>query len=433
MPDIFDDTPLPEGLLGDRFEVLGLLGRGGQATTWRARDTETGELVALKELRLGIVAGWKAVELFEREGDALRALDHPAIPKYVHAFHEVDDEEGTRFFLAQELVEGTNLRDSLGHTGWDEDEAKSLMREVLDVLVYLHGLSPPVIHRDIKPSNLIRRTDGRIALIDFGAVQTISPETEGGSTVVGTHGYMPLEQYMGRAEPATDLYALGATVVHLLSRTHPSELDLVRSQLDFEDSVNGTAEFETLVATLLAPSVEDRFRSAERVLAELDALDAPDPEPEPLIERSDALEAAASTEPSVHRGKGRLVLAITAMMGVFGCQTMCFMTSPRCSGGDVALESVRECPAAVEALGDDIHHAFFGLTCANHESSGNCAPESFTGSGNGTMRVAGSEASGQLDYQSTMNGCGNWTTYRADLSVGDAEITIVPCEGGMKP
>src|SRR6185503_314055 len=96
--------------------------------------------------------------------------------------------------------------------------------ELLGVLDYLHSRVPPVLHRDIKPANLIVRPDGSIARVDFGAVRNVfrSPD-EDGSTVVGTHGYMPYEQYMGQASPASDLYALGATLLHLITGRGPSE------------------------------------------------------------------------------------------------------------------------------------------------------------------------------------------------------------------
>jgi serine/threonine protein kinase len=267
----FDEPPLT-GLVGGRFEVVGLLGVGGQGRTWLARDTELGEEVALKELALGRVDDWKAVELFEREGNLLRALDHAAIPRYVLAFHDEPEGQqgGARLFLAQEYVAGRSLDDELEHTHWDEAKATALLRAMLDVLGYLHGLSPPVVHRDLKPSNIMRLDTGGFALIDFGAVSTVSSGLTGGSTVVGTSGYMPLEQFMGRAVPSTDIYALGATLVHLLSRRHPADLPMVRSRLQFEDACNVSDAFAEVLRRMLEPNVEDRFQSAAEVVRALE-------------------------------------------------------------------------------------------------------------------------------------------------------------------
>ncbi len=432
------ETPalaLPAGLLGGRFEVIGLLGAGGQARTWLADDRESGGQVALKELRLDTVAGWKAVELFEREGQALEALRHPAIPAYVHAFHDLDDAGRTRLFLAQSFVDGAGLDATLETTQWDERRALALMKQVLGVLAYLHGHSPPVIHRDIKPSNLIERPDGSIAVIDFGAVQRVLPDTGGGSTVIGTHGYMPLEQYMGRAVPQTDLYALGATVVHLMSRVHPSDLPLEHARLGFEPYVQCTPGFRDILGRLLAPSVEQRFASAGEVLRAIEAheralaVPAPTPRGHPDLEvqtRDDDLQPLRAPDPV--KARRRLVSTLMSLsFFVVAGQGMLYC-SPRCAGSDdAALAAIRECPEAREALGPGIRQGFWGCACSNGEASGNCSRDSFTGSSNGTMVVVGDRGRGRLSWGATMHGCGNHRVGSATLSVDGRDIAVVPC------
>ncbi len=411
------------GVVGGRFDVQRLLGAGGQARTWLARDLETGRDVALKELTLARAPSWKSVELFDRETAVLRTLDHPRIPAYVHAFH---DEEGpgggARFFLAQRLVDGEGLDRELVRRQWSEGDAVALLRQLIDVLGYLHGHSPPVVHRDIKPSNLVRAADGSVALIDFGAVQTVTHGAGGGSTVVGTSGYMPLEQYMGRAEPASDLYAVGATLVHLLSRQDPSELPLRRSRIAFEHAVNVSSGFSDILSRLLAPSVEDRFGSAAEVAAALDALDAP-----ARLAPSDDLMLVPRPRRSLFERFVWVVCLSSLAMG-FG-QTMSFLSPRACAGsrGDV-LEAVNRCPAAAAALGDDIDQTFVGFACVpSSESSGNCTADSWSGYENATMRVEGSRASGQLDFSATMRGCGNWSLTSATVEVDGETITVVPC------
>ena len=258
-------------LLHERFEILEEIGRGSQATTHRALDHDTGEVVALKELDFRRVEDWKSQELFEREGATLQALDHAAIPRYVDAF-TIETEDEIRLYLAQEFIDGPTLQDELDSgRHWSEAEAREDAAQLLDALVYLHGLSPPVVHRDIKPSNIIRRSDGRLALVDFGAVQNIVPKTVGGSTIIGTPGYMPIEQVMGRAVPASDLYALGATLIHLLTRTPPSELAVERNHLRFRDRAPSVSEdLATLLEELTHPSVEDRIDSARRARERLE-------------------------------------------------------------------------------------------------------------------------------------------------------------------
>ncbi|MFU8805150.1 MAG: serine/threonine protein kinase [Bradymonadaceae bacterium] len=263
--------PEVKGLLEDRFEIVEEIGRGSQGVTFRAVDRRSGQAVAVKELDLSQVASWKAIELFEREAQALESLDHPGVPDYIDTFHSPrTDGEGERFFLVQEFVDGEDLAVLIeGGLRMDEARARRFATELLELLVYLHERPSPVIHRDIKPSNILRRVDGNHVLIDFGAVQAILPGEKAGSTIVGTSGYMPLEQLMGRAVPATDLYALGATIVHLLTHRHPSELPVDGMDLQFEEFVNVSPPFMAFLKKMLASHVEDRFQSARDALAAL--------------------------------------------------------------------------------------------------------------------------------------------------------------------
>ncbi|MHC5829679.1 MAG: serine/threonine protein kinase, partial [Nostoc sp.] len=110
-----------------------------------------------------------------------------------------------------------------------EAEVKQIAKAVLEILVYLHGLYPPVIHRDIKPSNILLgdrsgNSVGQLYLVDFGSVQTVLATETGTRTVVGTYGYMPPEQFGGRTVAASDLYSLGATLIYLVTGTYPADL-----------------------------------------------------------------------------------------------------------------------------------------------------------------------------------------------------------------
>ena len=280
-------------LLDHRFEVQDLLGQGAQARTYRGLDRQTGHPVAIKELLLHHVDSWKAVELFEREGQMLQRLDHPAIPDYVATLHVEGDDGRERFFLVQELVDGEDLKILLdrGHR-FDEAAARDFLARLLEVLVYLQDLSPVVIHRDIKPSNILRRADGGFALIDFGAVQAVMPAEGGGSTVVGTTGYMPVEQLMGRADTSTDLYALAATTVHMLSGRHPNDLPMEDLRLRFEDAVNISPALQGFLTRMLTPQANRRFRTAREALAALQSVDEPAPPapaPQPSLRPRDLI------------------------------------------------------------------------------------------------------------------------------------------------
>lgn len=281
-------------LLDHRFELHELLGRGAQGSTFRGLDRTTGRPVAIKELSLHHVDSWKAVELFEREGQMLRRLDHRAIPDYVATLHVEGEDGRERFFLVQELVDGRDLKTLLDEGyRFSEDEALDFLGQILEILLYLQSLSPVVIHRDIKPSNILRRPEGSFALIDFGAVQAVMPAQGGGSTVVGTTGYMPVEQFMGRADTSTDLYSLAATTVHLLSGRHPNDLPMEDLRLRFEDAVNISPALKRFLARMLAPEANRRFRDAREALTALGSLGktaAQDPHrPQPGLRPRDLL------------------------------------------------------------------------------------------------------------------------------------------------
>ncbi len=259
-----------DDVIDNRYRILRELGRGGTGVTYMAESLETGQRVALKELSLKGLKDWKQIELFEREALTLESLDHPAIPDYVDYF-QVDTADNRLFYLAQAIAAGTSLAD-LVESGWraDEAEARRIAESALKVLNYLHTLNPPVVHRDIKPQNMIRREDGHLYLVDFGAVQTVYRDTMSqGSTVVGTYGYMAPEQFRGQAVPSTDLYGLGATLLYLLTHQSPADLPQKRLRIDFRPSISVSEVFADWLDQMIDPLVEDRFPSAQTALRAL--------------------------------------------------------------------------------------------------------------------------------------------------------------------
>lgn len=259
-------------VIADRYELRAPLGRGGSSTTWRALDRSTQQEVALKRLDVARAADWKYVELFEREGKLLAQIQHPAIPRYLGAF-TVEGPNGTSFFLAQSLIEGVSLSEHVAQRGsFLEGEVKDVARQVLRVLVDLHGMTPPVLHRDLKPGNILFDAQKKVHLVDFGAARQRGDDT--GSTVVGTYGYMAPEQLRGSATAASDLYGLGATLVFLLYRVTPAELPQTRLRVTLPKKPFISSELAAFIRRLLEPAPEDRFLSAREALA---ALDNPSP------------------------------------------------------------------------------------------------------------------------------------------------------------
>jgi serine/threonine protein kinase len=275
--------------VAERYEVIRPLGKGSFAHTLLARDLRLGRQVALKVLHPRAVNDLKAFELFEREAAVLRELRHPAVPD-VHATFRAEWEGAQAAFLVMEYIEGTSLAELIAARRHLElDEVLNLFIELLGVLDYLHSRVPPVLHRDIKPANLILRPDGSIALVDFGAVRNVfrAPDDDG-STVVGTHGYMPYEQYMGQASPASDLYALGATLLHLITGRAPPEFMTTAGRLDVPAGLPFGAPLREILVRLLAPAQADRFQSAREVRAALLGLSATATQPGTALLHSDS-------------------------------------------------------------------------------------------------------------------------------------------------
>ncbi|HEY9842935.1 MAG TPA: serine/threonine-protein kinase [Candidatus Obscuribacterales bacterium] len=245
-------------------QLLELTPLDHEARVFRGLDRE-GRPVVLKTIALQRAGSWKELELFEREAKLLRYLSHARIPRLL-AYGREDH----AIWLITEWIPGQSLLARLAE-GWrpSETEAWALARQLLEILDWLHGHQPPIVHRDIKPSNLILSPEGQLFLIDFGSVQL---HPAGGSTVAGTFGYMAPEQFSGRALPASDLYALGATLVHLLSGRAPAEIPQVRLQLCFEPYVCCSEALLGWLQQLLAPMPEDRFASARVALVALDTL-----------------------------------------------------------------------------------------------------------------------------------------------------------------
>lgn len=248
-------------VLAERYVIGSRLGKGAQAKTYAAVDKNSGEPVVVKKLTFSDLDEWKPYDLFEREARTLASLKHPRIPIVVDFFRQ-EDATDLHIYLVMTRAPGQSLAEKMAE-GWHptEDEVKRIAQGVLEILEYLHGLNPPVVHRDIKPSNLVQDEAGRIWLVDFGAVQE-ALRPQGGSTVTGTYGYMAPEQFGGHALPASDLYGLGATLVHVLSGVPPSQMPQKQLQLDFRSLVTCTPTFTAWLEHSLAPATENRFVSA---------------------------------------------------------------------------------------------------------------------------------------------------------------------------
>jgi hypothetical protein len=247
-----------------RFVVLGAIGEGSQGRTFDGFDRLEGRSVAIKRFDVRGAQTWKDVELAEREARVLQSLTHPKLPRYVDRF-----EEDGALYLVMEKIEGESLSALRArHATLSEGDVVRLLRDAGEVLDYLHNRAPPVIHRDIKPGNVIRRPDGSFAFVDFGAVRD-KLRPEGGSTVVGTFGYMAPEQFQGRALPASDVYAVGATALAMLTGRQPEDLPHKGLSVDVRGALHGRTS-ERLTQVLEVMLEPDPDKRASRIAPLLD-------------------------------------------------------------------------------------------------------------------------------------------------------------------
>jgi serine/threonine protein kinase len=259
-------------ILQSRYQLQKQLGRNAGRQTWLAVDLENQETVVLKLLAFGEEVQWEDLKLFEREAQVLQQLSHPCIPKYRDYF-SIDDRH-LWFGLVQEYIPGESLRELLDRgKKFTEAEIVAIAKQILQILIYLHELNPPVLHRDIKPSNLILGNDRQIYLVDFGAVQDKASAEGKTFTVVGTYGYAPIEQFGGRAVPASDLYGLGATLIHLLVGISPAELPQDDIRIEFQDRTSAPERLVRWVEKMTQPSAKQRFSSAREAIAAFESGD----------------------------------------------------------------------------------------------------------------------------------------------------------------
>ena len=260
------DRLQPGTTLEDRYLILGMLGAGGMSSVYKGRDLHfpnVTKLVAIKEM-VNLIADQSMHEMvvknFEREADILATLSHPVIPAIYDNFSHKK-----RSYLVMEFIDGDDLEAILAASEnfLSEERVIGWGIELCDVLSYLHNIQPePIIFRDIKPSNVMIDQHSHVRLIDFGIARNFQPGEKG--TMIGTEGYSPPEQYRGEASPAGDIYALGATLHHLLTKRDPR----VEAPFSFAErpvrSINPlvSPEVELVITNSLSYDPKDRYPSA---------------------------------------------------------------------------------------------------------------------------------------------------------------------------
>ncbi len=214
--------------LADRYRFIRKIGQGSQGSVYLAERICDGAQVAVKELTLETIESFKDYDMFLREANVLASLSINGVAKFYEG-PDAKDKQLKSQYLVQEYIPGCTLEAYHKSGKMTRRDIYHFALQMIGILMALHRHSPPVIHRDLKPGNIIMRDmgNGRVTpyVIDFGAVANPQKQ-ENGSTVAGTYGYMPPEQYMGKSSPACDTYALGAILVYLLSGAKPEEMEV---------------------------------------------------------------------------------------------------------------------------------------------------------------------------------------------------------------
>lgn len=220
------------------------------------------EKLVIKELSLRTLEKWKTEELFKRESEILSQLNYKSIPKFIEEF-ELGIGRNAKSYIVMEYIDGTSLREEFENKRYTEDEVIELILEIAKILNYLHSLRPPVIHRDIKLSNIMRKSDGSLAIIDFGSVKNINMNKN--ATVSGTYGFMAPEQLKGEATFASDFYSLGVIALVLLSRKEPEDMVENNLELNWQENVYASNKLMYLLENLLNINPKKRISSLREI------------------------------------------------------------------------------------------------------------------------------------------------------------------------
>jgi WD40 repeat protein len=271
----------PITLLRGRYQTVELLGHGGFGRTYLALDGDRlNARCVIKQFspRVQNPKGMEtAVRLFNQEAVRLHELgEHAQIPTLLAYFEQAD-----HLYLVQQFIEGQSLLQQMRQQGsFSEQQIRNVLADVLPVLRFIHRHQ--VIHRDITPMNVLRRqSDDRLVLIDFGVAKQLDENALGGEagTRVGTEGYMPMEQFRGgKAYPASDIYSLGATCLHLLTGNRPDHLYdplqgrwVWREYLQQQKNIVVSNQLAHILDQMLKDLVADRYQSADEVMRDLNA------------------------------------------------------------------------------------------------------------------------------------------------------------------
>lgn len=252
-------------VIDGKYEVLREIGRGGMSIVYLAMDTHLNKQWAIKEI-------WKkgegkneeiVVNSLLAEANMMKRLDHASLPRIVDII-----DNGTTIYVIMDYIEGESLDKILKEYGPQPEEVViNWAKQLCDALGYLHSQKPPIIYRDMKPANVMLKPEGNIKIIDFGIAREYKEQNLKDTTVLGTKGYAPLEQYIGQTDARSDIYALGMTMHHLLTGNDPLDGPYVPVRQWNPELSEG---IEMIIDRCVEPAAENRYQSCSELLYDLE-------------------------------------------------------------------------------------------------------------------------------------------------------------------
>lgn len=246
----------------NKYSLIIQIAKGGFSTTFLAQD-ENNNKYAIKKINID-KGDLRLLNIIEKEIDFMKNVSHPNIPTLIESYKIVED-GFIEINIVQEFIDGDNLYQMIKNgKSFNQNEVIKILLQVCNILEFIHNFNPSVIHRDIKPSNIMIDKNGKVFLIDFGSIKekiTFEYTSKSGlSTIIGTQGYMPIEQFEGKANLSSDIYSLGLTAIYLLSKKEPLQLPRENLKVIFENHVNVTQSFSNILSKMIDPDYTKRYK-----------------------------------------------------------------------------------------------------------------------------------------------------------------------------
>lgn len=253
-------------VIDGKYEILRKIGQGGMSVVYLAMDTHLNKQWAVKEIRKkgngkdDVVI----VNSLLAEANMMKKLDHPSLPRIVDII-----DNGETIFVVMDYIEGESLDKILLEYGPQPEELViAWAKQLCDVLSYLHSQRPPIIYRDMKPANIMLKPEGNIKIIDFGIAREYKEQSLADTTVLGTKGYAPPEQYSGQTDARSDIFALGMTMHHLLTGIDPRGGEkYVPVRMWNPELSEG---IEIIIDKCVQPAAENRYQNCSDLLYDLE-------------------------------------------------------------------------------------------------------------------------------------------------------------------